>query len=375
MKVVFVSNYFNHHQKAFSEEMYKRFGDNYCFISTSVMREERKKLGYGEAELPKYVFEAYKSEFSRNRCIDLINDADIVIVGSAPEMMITQRIKNGSLVFRYSERPFKNPPSILKTIYHYISFRIGGFDRKNIYMLCAGAYTAADYRKIGLFKNRMFKWGYFPETKEYSTEKFLAEKDVKRILWCGRFLDWKHPDDALYAAKRLKDEGYSFELDFIGTGELEQELRRMTDSLELKDYVRFCGSMKPERVREHMENAGIYLFTSDQKEGWGAVLNESMNSGCAVVASNLIGSVPFLVKDGENGLIYEAGNREMLYQKLKYLLDNPDIQKKLGQSAYKTITQKWNAAVAAERFLKLYERIASGEKHPRVFEDGPCSKA
>ena len=49
-----------------------------------------------------------------------------------------------------------------------------------------------------------------------------------------------------------------------------------------------------------MEKSEIFLFTSDKGEGWGAVLNESMNSACAVVASHAIGSVPFLLKDGEN---------------------------------------------------------------------------
>lgn len=51
--------------------------------------------------------------------------------------------------------------------------------------------------------------------------------------------------------------------------------------------------MKASEVRSYMEKADIYLFTSDFNEGWGAVLNESMNSGCAVVASHAIGSVPF----------------------------------------------------------------------------------
>ncbi len=46
------------------------------------------------------------------------------------------------------------------------------------------------------------------------------------------------------------------------------------------------GAMSPDKVRAYMERADVFLFTSDFNEGWGAVLNESMNSGCAVVASH-----------------------------------------------------------------------------------------
>ena len=62
-----------------------------------------------------------------------------------------------------------------------------------------------------------------------------------------------------------------------------------------------------------MEKTGIFLFTSDRQEGWGAVLNEAMNSGCAVVASHLIGAVPFLKKKKKNGLVYSSGDRKTLF--------------------------------------------------------------
>ena len=44
------------------------------------------------------------------------------------------------------------------------------------------------------------------------------------------------------------------------------------------------GALKPADVRKEMERADIFLFTSDYKEGWGAVLNEAMNARCAIVA-------------------------------------------------------------------------------------------
>ena len=65
----------------------------------------------------------------------------------------------------------------------------------------------------------------------------------------------------------------------------------------------------------------------------------------------------------------------MLYQKIKYLLDHPEEQRRLGTAAYHTIIKEWNAEVAAERLIKLTERILAGEKSPRLYESGPCSPA
>lgn len=375
MKIIFVSNYFNHHQKPFCEEMYRRLGTDFSFISTGVMRDERKKLGYEQNDIPAYVFSAIEDELKRKAAVDMINMADIVIAGAAPEELLCERIRSGKLVLRYSERPFKRKTSVFRRMYHSIRFHRRDMGNKRVYMLCASAYTAKDFASVGMYKKRTYKWGYFPEIKEYDTQTLLDNKKRNTLMWCGRFLDWKHPDDAVRLAQRLKADGYDFQLNFVGTGTMEAELHNLVESLDLTDCVSFLGSMSPEQVRTHMERAGIYLFTSDRQEGWGAVLNESMNSGCAVVASHAIGSVPFLIKDGENGYIYPSGNVDILFDKVKYLLDHPEEQKNVGLKAYDTVISQWNAEVAADRLLHLTEKLLSGDKHPQLFEEGPCSFA
>ena len=56
MKIVLISNYFNHHQRPLCDA-FVRLCDSFFFIATSVMREERKKLGYAFVE-PEYVIHA-----------------------------------------------------------------------------------------------------------------------------------------------------------------------------------------------------------------------------------------------------------------------------------------------------------------------------
>ena len=188
-------------------------------------------------------------------------------------------------------------------------------------------------------------------------------------------MDWKHPDDVLTLAKRLKCEGRKFHISIVGDGEMKNELESMREAYGLSEYITFLGSVSVEKVREYMEKASIYLFTSDKKEGWGAVLNEAMNSGCAVVASDAAGSTPYLMKNGENGMVYHSGNMEELYQSVVKLLDSPKLCSSLGVKAYETIVNDWNAENAATCLIRLAEQLLSDEKKSIGEAMGPCSQA
>lgn len=374
MKVTFISNFFNHHQKPFSEAMYKLTNGDYRFVATEKMTEERRKMGWGETEIPNYVIEI-NNKIEEQYCLKLSLDSDIVIIGSAPDLYFIQRLKEKKLTFRYSERFYKegiNYKNILCLMasawkHHW------RYQRYPFYLLCASAYTAADAALFGNYISRTYKWGYFPETKYYDIDSLIKQKQKNTILWAGRFLEWKHPKISIYIAERLKKDGYNFRINLIGCGDMEDELRFLIKEKKLYDCVNLLGSMPPTAVRKYMENSSIFLFTSDFREGWGAVLNESMNSGCAVVASHAIGSVPFLINNGVNGLIYENGNIDQAYKYVKYLLDNPSQAELLGKNAYQTIIDTWNAEKAASNFIQLCEALLKGKDTP--IESGPCSKA
>lgn len=376
MKITFVSNYFNHHQQALCEALNRQAGGAFRFVATGVMRQERKNMGYEMDAEPAYVLHTYTDAAELEEAKQWIIDADLVITGSAPEELLKERKNAGKLIFKYSERPLKKGLELHKYIYRRLRWRKAYSGYANYYLLCASAYTAADYKKFGLFKKKCYRWGYFPEVKQYEdVQGLLSAKKKNSILWAGRFLKWKHPDAVIRLAKRLKDSAIPFELNLIGAGEMEQCLRNEISKFQLEDCVHILGTMKPTQVREYMEKSQIYLFTSDRNEGWGAVLNESMNSGCAVVASHAIGSVPFLLQDGINGSIYKSGDEEELYEKVKRLISDPQMCRRYGCCAYNTMQETWNAQVAAQRVVELANAILGGDHQADLFECGPCSTA
>lgn len=375
MNLIFVSNYYNHHQSAVSKAFFELTNQNYLFIATSEMPSFRKELGYNNGQLPKFVLQANSLE-KEDEAKKLILEADVVIYGSAPYKFIKDRIKEKKITFAYSERIYKKKWQLSEIPLRFLKYLFCGATKNNHYLLCASAYAYADYQKTFCFTNRAFNWGYFPVVKKYdNVEKLIENKDPTSILWVARLIEWKHPDDSILVAEKLKKAGYHFKLNLIGNGVMETEIAEMIKNKNLEDCVSMLGAMSPEKVRIHMEKSQIFLFTSDFNEGWGAVLNESMNSGCAVVASHAIGSVPFLINDGENGLIYKNGDIDDLYNKVKFLLDNPERCKVMGKYAYKKLADDWNAEVATQRFMNLAESLLNDKRVDELYFSGPCSKA
>ncbi len=378
MKIAFFSNFLNHHQLYICENLFKLTDGQFRFIATIPINAERLNLGYEDMNQKEFVIRAYEDASQHTEALKWCLESDVMIFGSAPEKYAQMRIESGKPLFRYSERLFKNgiihayTPEAIKNLYN----KYGKHRNKPIFMLCASAYTAMDFHRAGVFEKKAFRWGYFPEVKLYEDiDGLIASKKKNTILWAGRMLDWKHPDDVIAVADRLKKDGYSFGVKMIGTGPMREDLENMIKEKGLSDCVQLTGAMSPDEVRRNMEEAEIFLFTSDRNEGWGAVLNESINSGCAVVASHIIGSVPFLIDNGENGLIYRDGDVNALYKKVRYLLDNPEKRAEMGKKAYLTLKNQWNPQNAAERFVKLAEAVLEGKKKPDIFKDGVCSRA
>lgn len=372
MKITFFSNYLNHHQLPFCLELFNNPDVDFKFVATEPVPDSRIKLGYDDMNNSyDFVVRSYEDE---DTAFKLGLESDVVIIGSAPSKYISKRLKFNKLTFRYSERIYKEGFNIrtwLSFIKHY------SYKERNVYLLCSSAYAAHDYNSSLSFLNRTYKWGYFPNVFEYDIDNLLKSKinnEKIEILWVGRFLNWKHPEKALYVADMLNKKNIDYSLKMIGIGDEIENCRAYINQHDLGDKVLLLGAVNNKDVRAYMNKANIFLFTSDYNEGWGAVLNESMNSGCTVIASHAIGSVPFVLRDNYNGLIYDNDDINDLYNKVLYVINDRDLQKKLGYNAYMTMINIWNAKNASKQLIKLINNILFNKNY-EIEDDGPCSKA
>lgn len=380
MKVVFISNFLTHHQVPFCLEMQKRLGDDFKFISTVKIFDWRLKLGFKDLDNEyDFVVKAYKDAQTWKYAKKLANESDVVIIGSTTDDLIEERLRQDKLIFRYRARVFIFPDGFFKTACdldklklfygRHLKYR----KNENLYLLCANAYGPEDFRKLGLYKNKIYKWGYFLETNKYDIDKLIAKKEENKrieIIWVARFISWKHPEVVIKLAQNLKKQNYNFRIKMLGTGKLEEKTKKAIKKHGLEDVVQVVGQVPSDEVKNYMEKANIFIGTSDSQEGWGAVINESMNAGCAIVANRRMGSVPFLIKDNENGFSYDKFAE--LESKVKMLIDNKELCDKLGKNAYTYITEKWTSSIAANNIIELFDSIINNKEYN--ITEGPASK-
>ncbi len=394
--LTFFSNYFNHHQKALCDAWYALLKDGFTFVETMPMEGFREKMGWGEED-PPYLLRTYESEANHRAALKLALDADLVVMGTAPESFIEERLKKNRIIFRYSERPLKEgfikffiPRLTVKYLHLHVRNR-----KKPVYILAASAFTALDYHRMFCsYENKCYRFGYFPEHIPYDVQSLMEEKQrlsggVPTILWMGRMIRLKHPELVVKALGHLKASGYAFRLKMVGNGPEREKTERLVERCGLKDVTQILDFLKPHEAREEMEKAMIYVMTSNKLEGWGSVIYEAQNAGCAQVASHACGATPWLVKHGETGLVFRSKDVGDLTRQLKSLLDDPEKIRTYGTNAYALMHSLWNPEVAASRVIELGESVesvlaskteaenaASGYVAGEApFADGPCAKA
>ncbi len=118
--------------------------------------------------------------------------------------------------------------------------------------------------------------------------------------------------------------------------------------------IKFKGLISDEQKAETFEEMDALIFPSICFENSPVAIHEAFMFQKAVITSD-IGGMAELVRDGENGLLFRAGDVEELRRKIRYCINNPDGVRRMGQSAPKIKSIRENV----EELEKIYEEIVS----------------
>ena len=371
MKLTFFGSVLGYHQEGLCNAFYELLGDDFHFVAYGDLPDFRKQAGFKNlAEEYPYVVKAYTPE-GKAFAADLIKTSDVAIVGAADNSVIKACVNNGVQTFLFSERFLKKGAwrAFIPTTRKKVKARAACYNQDNFKVLCASSYLPYDLALCG-WRGNAYKWGYFPELKDYDINELLSKKssgNTVNILWAARLIDWKHPEKSLQLAKYLKDKGHNFHLNIIGYGELEDFVNYEISKNNLSENVSFLGKKTAPEVREVMEVSDIFLMTSDYNEGWGVVVNEALNSSCIVIADSRAGSVPYLIGNEYNGFTY-IDDISCVYHTIEKLIAEEDFRKQIQANAYEYMIKNASPKVAAKRFVEL---CCDGV----TFDSGVCSVA
>lgn len=378
MKILQVTNIVSHHQLPLARELCELVGaENFRFAAMQGADPSRTENGWKSDYSESWIIRPSESNDDREEFERFWDEADVVLCGERLIDKMQERVSQGKLVFYMSERWWKPPigafrllhPGFLKKA---LKFRALS---KNEYFhyLPTGPFAAKDLACFTSMKGRTWSWGYFtdtPEVKRHSIQTRQRDEPLK-VLWVGRMLPLKRVDLLIRAVARINDAGQRLHLTLIGDGTERKKLEKLAARLLDSDDYTIKGFIPASEVPQVMAEHDIYVLPSNSYEGWGAVVNEAMAVGCAVIASDQTGAGRSLIEHGFNGLLFESGSIDELMRCLSLFLDDQEFRIKASEEGRKDIFGFWSPSIGSHRFISICNCLIDKENPTPVYTKGP----
>lgn len=366
MKILQVNNIVSHHQLPFSKELVSLVGEeNFLFAALGRPDSERLNNGWKKDYNEEWIIHPNDSIESHIRFDKFWHEADVVICGERLISKMQERVDDNKICFYMSERWWKPPVGMLRLFHPLYLKMFLEFKQlsksKYFHYLPTGPFAAKDMALIAPMKGRVWQWGYFTEMPSVRRDLAETTDNVVSILWVGRMLKWKRVDLLIKALAKLKNEGKKFKLTLVGNGSERKNLEKLAKKLLGTSFYEFKEFIPSDEVPFLMAQHDIYVLPSNAYEGWGAVVNEAMAVGCAVIASDKTGAGASLIEHGVNGLLFKSGSEDSLYDCLSQLVNNKKLINDFSVKSRLIIRENWTPAIAAERFVQLSSSLINNE--------------
>ena len=173
--------------------------------------------------------------------------------------------------------------------------------------------------------------------KETIREK-LGLRNKKIILFVGRLIKRKGAQYLIKAFSKLKEYRDDISLIIIGDGDCKKELQILCENLGMEKDVHFLGWIKNERLAPYYSLCNVFVLPASA-EPWGLVLNEAMSLGKPVISTTGVGAAYDLIKDGVNGFTVPEKDVDALYNAMKKIISDPELEKKMGKKSKRIIEE------------------------------------
>jgi len=181
-------------------------------------------------------------------------------------------------------------------------------------------------------------------------------EDSAVVLFSAKLQPWKRPLDLLRAFAKLTT-GDSY-LVFAGDGPLRETLEAEARILGVAERVRFLGFVNQSVLPETYSASDILVLPSDY-EPFGVVVNEAMLCACCVIASDRVGAGPDLIRNGETGFVFPAGDVDRLATLLNSIVGAPDVYKRMGNAA-RSRMESWSPELNVEKTIAAIQGAMRG---------------
>ncbi|MCJ7498512.1 MAG: glycosyltransferase [candidate division Zixibacteria bacterium] len=206
-------------------------------------------------------------------------------------------------------------------------------------------------------QEKMIQYG-IPEKKLLLLPNYIdlpadgSERNLgEYILFFGRLSEKNGVFTLIQAMEKLK----GVPLIIAGEGELLPALKEYVREKKL-DNITFSGFLNGKKLEQTIENSLFTVFPAICYHNCPMSILESFAYNKPVIGSNL-GSIPELINDGIDGLLFEPKNVEDLAEKISYLYRHPLLAQKMGISARKKVEEKYSEEEYYKKLLGIYDNL------------------
>jgi len=187
--------------------------------------------------------------------------------------------------------------------------------------------------------------------------------DPARVLAVAALREKKGHHILIRAAARLRDRQIEAKLTIVGEGPERERLERLVSEHDLADRVDLVGAEPPERVRERLGAADVFVLACTTAEngdldGIPISLMEAMAVGVPVVSTRVSG-IPELIEDGEEGLLAEPDDADGIAERVARLVADKDLAERVRRGARRKVERRHDLEASVDALAReLREVIA-----------------
>jgi glycosyltransferase involved in cell wall biosynthesis len=256
----------------------------------------------------------------------------------------------------------------MQTPFHRLAFPITRWLYRHADAIVVyGKHVKAYLVEQGIQEEKIFVAAHAVDNSLYSSAvsaeekaRHMAELSLEGhrvVLYLGRLEEIKGLDYLLRAFASLALEKAVLVL--AGDGSLYKGLKSLAQRLGILDKTRFVGYVSPEAARSYYAIADVFVLPSvtipTGKETWGLVVNEAMNQGVPVIATEAVGAAAGgLVQSGVNGFVVPERDSVALAQAMERILCDVSLQAEMRRNTLRIIAG-WNNEQMVKGFHQAIE--------------------
>jgi teichuronic acid biosynthesis glycosyltransferase TuaC len=182
----------------------------------------------------------------------------------------------------------------------------------------------------------------------------------KIILGTGNLKKTKGFDLLLKGFSVLSEEFPMWDVVIVGGGAQSDELKKLTDELNLFDRVHFTGPLPSSEAMEWMDLCDIFCLPS-WSEGFGIVYIEAMACSKPVIGVSGQG-IDAVIREHSTGLLVEPKDVTSVTDALRRLMPDDSLRRQMGDRGRIAVFEKFTWAVCAQKYIQLYNEILANKQ-------------